>query len=70
MDDNGFEFTTINLAYRLEAQKFNFLRKMGISAATMGLYMEDICHFSTVKMERGIDYPFSRRVSMSLSVTF
>lgn len=70
MDENTFEFTTINLAYRMEAQKYNFLRHMGISSATVGLYMEDICRFSTVKMERGIDYPFSRRVSMSLNVTF
>ena len=38
--------------------------------ATLGLYMEDICRFSTVKMERGIDYPFSRSVSMSLNVIF
>lgn len=70
MDENTFEFTTINLAYRMEVQKYNFLRHMGISSATVGLYMEDICRFSTVKMERGIDYPFSRRVSMSLNVTF
>lgn len=70
MDENTFEFTTINLAYRMEAQKYNFLRHIGISSATVGLYMEDICRFSTVKMERGIDYPFSRRVSMSLNVTF
>ena len=32
--------------------------------------MEDIRLFSTVKMERGIDYPFSRSVSMSLNVIF
>ena len=32
--------------------------------------MEDICRFSSIKMERGIDYPFSRQVSMSLNVTF
>lgn len=70
MDENTFEFSTINVAYRMEGRKYNFLKRAGISAATVGLYMEDICRFSTVKMERGIDYPFSRRVSMSLNVTF
>ena len=70
MDDNEFYFSSMNLSYRVEGQKCQWLQRVGISSATLGLYMEDICRFSTVKMERGIDYPFSRRVSMSLSVTF
>lgn len=70
MDDNEFYFPTMNLSYRLERQRSKWLQRLGISSATLGLYMEDICRFSTVKMERGIDYPFSRKVSMSLNVTF
>lgn len=70
MDDNEFAFSTINLSYRMEGKKMNWLRHLGVSTATVGLYMEDICRFSTIKMERGIDYPFSRKVSMSLNVTF
>lgn len=70
MDDNEFYFSTMNLSYRLEGQRSKWLQRLGISSATLGLYMEDICRFSTVKMERGIDYPFSRKVSMSLNVTF
>ena len=70
MDDNEFAFSTINLSYRMDDSKFSWLKRAGISAATIGFYMEDICRFSTVKMERGIEYPFSRRMSMSLNVTF
>ena len=70
MDDNEFYFSTINLSYRVEGKKYNWMKKAGITSATLGLYMEDICRFSTVKMERGIDYPFSRSVSMSLNVVF
>ena len=70
MDDNEFYFSTVNLSYRLEGKKYNWMKRAGISSATLGLYMEDICRFSTVKMERGIDYPFSRSVSMSLNVIF
>ena len=70
MDDNEFYFSTINLSYRANAQKFGWLRRVGISSATIGLYMEDICRFSTIKMERGVDYPFSRQVSMSLNLVF
>lgn len=46
------------------------MKRVGITSATLGLYMEDICRFSTIKMERGIDYPFSRQISMSLNVVF
>lgn len=70
MDDNEFAFSTINLSYRMENTRYGWLKRAGISTATLGIYMEDIARFSTVKMERGIDYPFSRNVSMSLSVTF
>lgn len=70
MDDNEFSLSTVNLSYRMEGKRMNWLKHMGISTATIGFYMEDICRFSTVKMERGIDYPFSRQMSMSLSVIF
>lgn len=70
MDDNEFAFSTINLSYRMEGKKFNFLKNLRINTATLGFYMEDICRFSTIKMERGIDYPFSRQMSVSLNVIF
>lgn len=70
MDDNEFAFSTINLSYRAEGKKYQWLSRLGVSTATIGLYMEDVCRFSTVKMERGIEYPFSRQVSMSLNLTF
>ena len=70
MDNNEFYFSTINVSYRWEAAKSRFLKQIGISSATVGFYMEDICRFSTVKMERGIDYPFSRQTSLSLNVMF
>ena len=70
MDDNEFYFSTVNFSYRMNAQKFGWMKRVGITSASIGLYMEDICRFSTIKMERGVDYPFSRQVSMSLSVVF
>ena len=70
MDDNEFYFSTVNLSYRLDGKKFDWMKRVGITSATLGLYMEDICRFSTIKMERGIDYPFSRQISMSLNVVF
>lgn len=70
MDNNEFNLSTINISYRLEASKSRFLKSLGISSATLGVYMEEICRFSTVKMERGIDYPFSRQTSLTMNIIF
>ena len=47
-----------------------WLRAMGASSLTARAYMNDIFRFSTVKNERGIDYPFARSVSFSLGLRF
>ena len=70
MDNNEFSLATINVSYRMEASNCHFLKNLGISVATFGIYMEEICRISTVKMERGIDYPFSRQTSLSLNIIF
>lgn len=70
MDENEFTLKTINLSYRMDAQHQRGLAKAGIDALTVGMYVEDVFRLSTVKMERGIDYPFSRSVSLSLNVVF
>ena len=70
MDDDLFSINTINIQYRLEKDRHKFLRTIGVSNANVGLYLEDIVRFATVKMERGLDYPFTRQVSLSLSLIF
>lgn len=70
MDDNELALTTISLQYRFERRYQPFIRKVGLSSASLGLYLEDIARFSSVKMERGIEYPFARQVSMSLNLVF
>lgn len=70
MDDNQFAINTITLQYRFEQRYNKFLKNMGISSASVGLYLEDVFRCSTVKMERGIDYPFARQVSLSLNLAF
>lgn len=70
MDDNELVLNVLNLQYRFEKRYDKFLEKLGLSSASVGLYMEDLFHWSTVKVERGTDYPMSRQVSMSLNLTF
>ena len=61
---------SVNLSYRLSAEDHKFLRSIGMKYATVAVYCEDLLRFSTVRMERGIDYPFARTVSMSLNLAF
>ena len=70
MDNNEFTLSTLNVSYRFERRYHDFIRKVGLSSASVALYLEDLVRLSTIKMERGIDYPFSRQVSMSLSLVF
>lgn len=70
MDENEFALTTVNLSYRMDDNRQKFLQRIGISMLTVSMYLEDILRLSTVKIERGIDYPFSRQISMSLNVVF
>ena len=67
-DDNTLECKSISLGY--ESTQATWLRPMGISSFSFRIYMNDIFRLSTVKEERGLDYPFQRAVSASLSIRF
>jgi len=47
-----------------------WLKKIGASSIDARIYMNDIFRFSTIKNERGLDYPFARTVSFSLGLRF
>ena len=47
-----------------------WIEKAGFSALRLQMNMNDVFRVSSVKEERGIEYPFARMVSASVSVTF
>lgn len=59
---------SINVGYRTENKAW--LTKFGLSSLRINAYMNDIFRASTVRAERGIEYPFSRSVSLSINATF
>lgn len=67
MKDRVFQLQTASVEYRFED---DWLKKAGVSHARVGLNMSDLFYISSVKRERGINYPFSRRVGASLSLMF
>ena len=67
MDENTLTCESINLGYEFP---LNIAKKFGMQALSVQANMNDIFRWSTVKAERGIDYPFARTVSFSIGATF
>ena len=70
MDENVLRFGSLTLTYRMDETNTSFIKKSIFSSITMNLGMEDLFYWSTVKQERGLDYPFARQFSFSLKVAF
>ncbi len=68
--ENKLSFSSISLGYRMEAKKYKFLETCKIASLSMNFSINDIAVFSTIKQERGLDYPFARNFNLSLSVLF
>lgn len=66
-DYNYLELATLNIGYEFGTEK---LKKVGIKRLKAMFYMNDVFHASSVKQERGIDYPFARNFSIGLQVRF
>ena len=70
MDDNEIRFATFNVGYRFNAERFKFLRQANIDVVALNFTTNDIARISPIKMERGLDYPFARSYTLSLSIMF
>jgi hypothetical protein len=67
MDDNSVVGESFNLGYEFPDK---VARRMGVGAMNLQLTMADVFRVSTVRVERGIDYPFARSITMSMGITF
>ena len=66
--ENRLTIESVNLSYDLRQAKW--MDKYRLSNLRLTAYMNDIAYWSTVKRERGIDYPYARSVSFSISANF
>ena len=67
-DVRELQMTSLNVGY--DFRYCNFLKKSGIERLKLQFYMNDVFRTSTIKAERGIEYPFARSCSFSLQATF
>lgn len=66
-DDNTLEMTSFSLLYRIDPAKLKALKLRNLN---FGFYMNNLFRLSTIKMERGTDYPFARSFSFSIQTGF
>lgn len=65
--NNYITLESIRLGYEFD---YKLMQKLKLSGMTLSAYMNEIYRFSTIKDERGIDYPFARSFSFALSINF
>lgn len=65
-DERTFNCQNINLQYTMSALS----KRLGLETLAMSISVADAFYFSTVRQERGTQYPFSKQYSVSLNTTF
>lgn len=66
-DNDYLELSNVSLAYRFDR---NLVRKWKLADARIRFNMNELFYLSTVKRERGLDYPFSRQFTLTLNLKF
>ncbi|MGN0283005.1 MAG: SusC/RagA family TonB-linked outer membrane protein, partial [Prevotella sp.] len=64
-DDDTFYASSLNIGYEFPTEWTK--KTLGISYLAINGYAEDLFYLSTIKRERGTEYPFARKFSLSLT---
>ena len=65
--NNRVDFKALTLSYDFNTDLIN---RIGLSMLRLQFQMNDVAHFSSVKQERGLSYPFARSFDFTLNVSF
>ena len=68
MKNNELVISNINVGY--DFRYFPFVKKLGFTSFKLMAYVNNVATLSTVKQERGTDYPFARNMNFALSFNF
>ncbi|MBV7533375.1 SusC/RagA family TonB-linked outer membrane protein [Chitinophaga sp. sic0106] len=67
-NENTISLSSFNIGYEFRDKPW--LSKASLAALNLSAFTNDLFYISTIKRERGIEYPFARSVSFSLRATF
>lgn len=66
--NNMLDLTTLSAYY--DFKYCSWLQRIKLERLRVTAYMNDVFHLSTIKAERGLNYPYARTFSFSLTATF
>jgi len=66
--NNMLDLTSLSLYY--DFKHCAWLRRAKLERLRVTGYMNDVFHLSTIKAERGLNYPYARTFSLSVTATF
>lgn len=67
-ENNEIQLATLSCYYDFKHQ--HWLRKAKMERLRLSFYMSDVFRISSVKTERGLDYPYAKTFSFSVTATF
>ena len=65
--NNELTISSLQLSY--DFFRHGFVKQIGLERIVLRCTVNELYKFSTIKIERGTDYPFARTFDMSLSIT-
>ena len=66
-NDNILQFNSLSLSYDFNP---NLIKKAGMGMLRLTASMEDVAHWSSIRQERGLAYPYSHIFNFTINVTF
>lgn len=61
---------SISMGYEFRKDKFGWIKQAGLQNLRFTAYANDIFRLSSIRAERGIDYPFANNLSFSINASF
>ena len=66
---NVLTLNSISLGYDFDAGQ-KWMKTIGLSMLRFEIGANDVCRWSSVKVERGLNYPYARSFNFSLKAAF
>lgn len=65
--ENYLSFESISVGYETSSE---WLRKVGLQGANITAYLSNIGRITSLREERGLDYPFAKTITLSIGLRF
>ena len=65
--DNELTLQSLYISYDLAPRVYT---RLGMRTCRLAFTMNDVFHWSTMKIERGVDYPYARSFTFSVQTSF